>query len=453
MRHMDYKYRLLLTIGLISYSILLLGQDTIYLNKYINDALDRNKSVLISRAALDISIKDIAITNSYKRPSIDFRTEYSIAEGGRKINFPLGNVINPIYNSLYQLTNNESLNRQFNDYEEQLFPHNFYRIGFTGTWSIFNTSLNLANKKAVKAVDIKKLEHRILIDNLKKEIKLDYLQLIKLNKIISIQNEVENYLIDLKEKTSRLISKGFAEKIDVDFINYEIEKHELYKEELISKLRLAKEKFCIKVGYESYTDIILDSDSLLIQEIIPLVNKTTITPNRKELSLLDLKNELISDEIAKEKEWRKPDIGLVTRTGFEGFLDNLSIDNYYINASIAVSWNLYNGKERHHNIQKKTLEQKLLFLEKEQLTDNIKLQLLDKLHQMDISKQRLQLQKRKSDLTRKTLQNSRKKYLQGDIDIIDLFKYKVEYEKNYTEFHNTRIEYLESIVEYNWAAN
>ncbi|MFO0450566.1 MAG: TolC family protein, partial [Pseudomonadota bacterium] len=74
------------------------------LDKYINEAFTNNLVLREKKLALDKSLLAIKEARNLFLPTTWFETQYTLAKGGRTIDIPIGDLLNPVYNTLNQLT-------------------------------------------------------------------------------------------------------------------------------------------------------------------------------------------------------------------------------------------------------------------------------------------------------------------------------------------------------------
>ena len=91
----------LLLLGFISHHPLM-GQ--VYLQGYIETGLQGNLVMKQKNISLQQSLLALKEARSWFYPSADFTGDYNWAEGGRTIDLPIGDLLNPVYSTLNQLT-------------------------------------------------------------------------------------------------------------------------------------------------------------------------------------------------------------------------------------------------------------------------------------------------------------------------------------------------------------
>src|SRR4051812_44002318 len=74
------------------------------LDNYINDGLRNNITLKQRNISLEKAMVSLKIANSYFAPSIGIQGNYTSGMGGRSIAIPVGDLLNPVYTTLNQLT-------------------------------------------------------------------------------------------------------------------------------------------------------------------------------------------------------------------------------------------------------------------------------------------------------------------------------------------------------------
>ena len=82
------------------------------LDKYVNEALENSLALHQQQFSLEKSLAALKEARGLFFPSIGINARYTRAGGGREIEFPVGDLFNPIYSTLNQLI------------QQQVFPEN-----------------------------------------------------------------------------------------------------------------------------------------------------------------------------------------------------------------------------------------------------------------------------------------------------------------------------------------
>ena len=110
--------------------------------QYINEALNNNLVLREKQVSLDKSLIALKEARSLFLPTTWFETQYTLAQGGRSIDIPVGDLLNPVYKSLNQLTGTNNF-PVINNRSEQLLPNNFYDVRIKTTMPLINPDIKI----------------------------------------------------------------------------------------------------------------------------------------------------------------------------------------------------------------------------------------------------------------------------------------------------------------------
>lgn len=116
-----------------------------YLEGYIQKGLDQNLVLKERNLGLENSLLALKSAKSYFLPSLDLLSSYTWANGGRTIAIPIGDLLNPVYSTLNQLTNTNNF-PQVENVSEQFLPDNFYDAKIRASLPVLNPDL-IAQRK------------------------------------------------------------------------------------------------------------------------------------------------------------------------------------------------------------------------------------------------------------------------------------------------------------------
>jgi outer membrane protein len=142
----------------------------VILNQYVEEGLKNNLVLTEKNFELNRSLLALKDAKSYFLPSLEFTGNYTLANGGRTINFPIGDLLNPVYSTLNRLTNTSSF-PQLENVSEQFLADNFYDARFRASMPIFNRDIQYQKQIREKQMAISELEllsyKAILIQDIK----------------------------------------------------------------------------------------------------------------------------------------------------------------------------------------------------------------------------------------------------------------------------------------------
>ena len=133
-----FKKRLLQIIHFIWMSLVVNAQGS--LENYIETGLKNNLVLQTKNISLENALYALKTANSLFSPSVDFIGDYQSGDGGRSISIPVGDMLNPVYRTLNQLTSSDAF-PDINNVDVNFFPHNFYDLKVRTSLPIINSDL------------------------------------------------------------------------------------------------------------------------------------------------------------------------------------------------------------------------------------------------------------------------------------------------------------------------
>ena len=166
-----------------------------HLEQYINSALSSNETIRQQEFFLDKSLWALKEAKSLFLPNVALNGTYTLAGGGRTVDIPVGDLINPVYKTLNQLTASNSF-PQIQNRSILLNPNNFYDVKLHTTYPVINAEIAYNKKIKSQQYDLQKIETDIYKRELVKEIKIAYYNYLQATTAISVY---ENALALVKE--------------------------------------------------------------------------------------------------------------------------------------------------------------------------------------------------------------------------------------------------------------
>lgn len=184
----------------------LLAQDSV-LNRYIAEGISSNLVLKQKHLSLANAINAMQQARSFYIPSIDFQTQYTTADGGRSIDLPVGDLINPVYATLNQLTGQNQF-PQIKNEQIHFLPRNYYDARLRVSVPILNATLrnNILIKE--KQAEISELEIKVYLRELIKEIKVTYYNYQSLRQSADIHLASVELARESRRTNERLVEAG-----------------------------------------------------------------------------------------------------------------------------------------------------------------------------------------------------------------------------------------------------
>ena len=441
---MKIKYLFLLII--IFYNIRLFSQNNSVLDNYIDFALKNNLALKQKTDNYNKSIILLKQARSLFYPQLSINARYSIAEGGRTIDIPVGDMMNPVYDNLNGI--NDFMYAAGLIDKPDKYPHidnqtiNFLRPHEQETKArlvqpVINNKIwyNSKIKKDLSLVEnqnVNAYRNELIADV--KIAYYKYLQTEELLKIILQTKNIINKNIILNQKLfdnnkvtydKVLRAKTELSKIEQEQSNYK-------------KLNItAKAYFNFLLNKDLNSDIKIDYTNIKIPEINNNVNAfiDSAINNRAELKIINLYKSVNDNNIKLNKTNTLPNVYAVLDYGFQGedYTFNKNYD-FYI-ASLVFKWDLFKGFDNYNKIQESKINKSILNDKLDETKKKISLQILNSYYDVKSAEKNIDLSKSQQKLANENFKIVSKKYKNGTAN-------QLEYLDAQTQFTNSKINYL-----------
>jgi len=407
---------------------------------YIKIGLENNLALKQKRADYNKSVFVLKEARSYFMPNLSFQARYTWANGGRVIDIPVGDMINPVYYSLNRIT---TIMEQLNNEAEailgqplledfQVFPDttidnqifNFFREREHETklrliQPIFNPAIYYNYKIQNELSNIKSADINTYINQLAGDIKIAYYNYIKTTELIEIINQSENLLKENLRVNQKLFENNMVTKESIYQSDLELNKLEQ------KRIEVEKANFMA----QAYFNFLLNRD---LSEPITINNKFNsplylniddkndeALNNRFEIEMLNRTINANNYLIKSNRSNALPVISLVADYGFQGEKYEFTKEQDFRLISLMLQWQLFGGFANKQRIEQSLIEKDKLMWKKEEVEKQISIQVLD-LHYSYIAALKANtVAEKEVELAKKLFDIVNKKYAQGQASMLE----------------------------------
>ncbi|MCU0358667.1 MAG: TolC family protein, partial [Cyclobacteriaceae bacterium] len=177
------------------------------LDTYLDEGL-RNNIVLQQRSiSLERAVYSLKIANGMFSPSVKIVGDFISGDGGRNISFPVGDLLNPVYATLNQLTGSDNF-PQIENVNTNFFPRDFYDVRARTSMPIFNTDLIYNRKITQQQVLLQDYEVAIYKRELIRNIKVAYFSYLSAREGVAIYESALTRALEGKRVNESLLANG-----------------------------------------------------------------------------------------------------------------------------------------------------------------------------------------------------------------------------------------------------
>ena len=399
------------------------------LESYVKEGLASNLGLKQTEFELKKSQERFQQAKALFLPQLSFGASYTRASGGRLIQIPVGDLLNPVYDALDQIQGADVF-PTIENVNEQFLPNDFHDTRLRIVQPLLNTDIKYNRLAQESLVDLQALNKEQLEIELAHNIRQAYYQFIQAKKAVHIYEstlEVMNELVRVNQKlvendqaTYDVIFRAEAEQAEIQSTLIAAQKDQkviqsyfnfLLNKDLLSEIEVDEGLF----GFQSFQSL-----DILSQEALN---------NRKELKQLDA---LLSTNESLVKlakgDATLPKVNLVLDGGFQGFSYSFDEDQDYVLAQLSLNWDIFQGGAKKSRIRASQFELNRVQAQKEQLRDQVELQVITAFNEYNAAVKSVEAAKARELSAQKSFNLIQKKYMENQVILIEY----LEASNNYT---------------------
>lgn len=323
------------------------------LENYVQEGLKSNLVLQQKNLSLQQAQQSLQIARSYFLPSVTVLTDYTSGEGGRSISIPIGDLLNPVYTSLNQMTQSDAF-PQVENVKQNFFPHNFYDARIRTSVPIINTDLYLNRTIQSQQVMLKEYEVEIYKRDLVLDVKaayFNYLSAIAAVKIYESGLALVNKNVEINES---LLRNG--KSLPANYLRSKSE-----AERVKSELNSARNRV---VNAQKYFNFLLNKDleSSIEADVAGMASApapdtlSTSYHQREELQLLQTAREINLSTLRMNKLNRMPKVNAFLDLGSQESDWKFNSDSRYYLVGVQLALPLFQGFRNNMTIRHTRLE-------------------------------------------------------------------------------------------------
>ena len=326
------------------------------LDNYVTEAFKNNIVLQQKNISLEKAQYTLKTAKSLFLPTVEFSTSWSTADGGRNIPLPLGDLLNPVYSTLNQLTatNNFPLmeNQSIN-----FLPKNYYDAKVRTTVAIINTDLGYNKKISEQQVFLQEFEVQIYKRDLVKNIKTAYynylnaLQAVDVYKSgLQLANEGLRVNEKLLEGGKGLLAYVLRSKSEVENVKAQV----VSAEQQVVNARMYF-NFLLNRNPEDKIETNFD-DKAGLAKTESLIADLTLSSAREELRALNQVIDINKTALKMNRQFAVPKLGAFVDLGSqsEGFHFNDQTRYYMVGLQLDIP--IFAGNRNNYKIKQSNLD-------------------------------------------------------------------------------------------------
>lgn len=336
-------------INLIAFTSLLSAaahaQDT-RLDVYIREGFSRNQAIVRQNFQLERSMMALQEARAYFMPTASLISTYTKAGGGRTINIPTGDMLNPVYATLNQLTQSQKF-PQLENQSIQLTPDNFYDAKVRASLPLINTEIWYAKKIRQEDITRQQAVVNVYKRQLVKDIKTAYYQYFQATRAVDIYRNALQLVMENIRVNKSMLDNGIRNNTALTRAQTEQQRVEASIIQAQNNQQNAKAYFNFLLNRSLEDSILLDSSIINLETPLPAV----VPQQREELVQLEASRNMALLAEKKERSAFTPKVNTFLDLGSQGFNFAFNKDTRYYLWGVNLQWDLFTGGQRKYRIK------------------------------------------------------------------------------------------------------
>ena len=389
------------------------------LEEYIREGLQSNLGLKQKQLDYSSNLSALKEARGLFLPDFSLNARYTVAAGGRTIEFPIGDLLNPVYSTLNTLTASEA----FPQVENQTFP--FLRpteqeTKLTLVQPIFSSEIIQNYKIRKQYTEIAQIDVDRYKRELVREITKAYYEHQKASNLVWLADTSLALVTENLRVSQRLYEN---DKVTIDAVyrsESELSKVEVQRAQTINlfEATLSYFNFLLNRSLDEPVD-------LITQEAVPLLTgldeaSLQAITNRDELHQIEQYQQLNEHVTDLHRGKNIPGLYGVVDYGFQGEQYSFTYDDDFAIASLVMKWNLFQGSiNKQKVIQSKIDGEKLdeLYSETQQ---QIRLEVINYYYALQTAFESVQSAEKQTRSAQRAYELITMKYREGQASLLEL---------------------------------
>ena len=342
------------------------------LEDYIRVGLADNLVLKEKNISLEKSQIALKSARSLFLPTTYFEGQYTLANGGREINIPVGDLLNPVYQTLNQLTGSSKF-PTIPNVSEQLIPNNFYDVRIKTSVPVINPDIRYNREIKQQETKLRENEIDIYKRDLIREIKQAYYTILLSNKAIGIYESAMVVVNENLRTNQSMLSNGKGLPAYVSRAESEVKQVETQLLNAKNEKQKAIAWFNSLLNRPMQETVLLEdvplslAASKAIQEYADNIN------GREELKSLSIAKDINYKVLALNKSFRTPKLNAFVDIAAQDFDFTLKSNSFFYLGGLQMSIPIFSGNRNIYKIQQSELDIKSIELTEKNTRNQLEL--------------------------------------------------------------------------------
>ena len=364
------------------------GQETSdVLGRYVAEGLESNLALQQQSLSLAQRRQALEAARGLFLPSVGLEARYTRAGGGRAFTIPVGDLFNPVYQSLNELLQAPAFPT---DLENETI--NFFRTEEQETklrliQPVFDPAIRHNYAIQARQLDAGVAELDAFRHDLILEIKAAYFNYLKARQVEALLGRTREVLVENERVSERLVAREKATEDVFYRARAELRglDQQLAEAEKNRKLATAHFNFLLNRPLDADIEAPADTPALAPQRVSLDTGLSQAVEDRPELRQIGYGIAAAEGNVKLARSAWLPSLSVVADYGIQGEGYAFRDDNRFWMASAVVRWNLFDGFQKRARTRQAQLAKRQLEARREALKQQIQLQVREAYYGLEVA--------------------------------------------------------------------
>lgn len=389
------------------------------LREYIALGLENNLALKQKESGYKQSLEALKEARGLFYPSVSINARYTVSEGGRVIDFPVGDLMNPVYSTLNQLTASNMFPMIENQEIRFLRPTE-HETKIRLIQPVFNTDLYYNAKIKQELIVTEEISVEQYKRELVAEISKAYYTVGMTAGLFRMLGETRLLLVENVRVNTRLLEN---DKITRDILlrsQTELSKFDQQLQVALKNKQVASAYFNFLLNRPLSDSILVETPVVAVMpEGMPEDYSQQAVLNREEIKSLEKYGRISDLNISMYRSSGLPDLFILADYGFQGEEYQFNKDQDYLQASIVLSWDIFSGLQNRSKIRQALIQREMVEDRLHEAKSRIELQVINSLHVLKASELAIKAAESQAKGAREVFRLVHRKYEEGQASLIE----------------------------------
>ncbi|MBS0029171.1 TolC family protein [Chitinophaga sp. 22321] len=385
------------------------------LDQYIQSAFSNNKGLKDQNFQLTKSMLALQEAKSLFGPNVSLLGSYTKSSGGRTIDFPIGDIMNPVYNSLNQLTNSHDF-KSLDNVHVQLNPDNFYDAKVRASLPLINAEIYYNQKIKKEQITQQQAAVNVYKRELVRDIKTAYYQYYQAAQAVSIYNNALSLINENIRINESMVRNGMRNNTALYRAQTEKEKTDADINKAINARQNAKAYFNFLLNRSLDENVTLDSSLLITPAQLPgkdINDREELAQYKSATTAYRLNEQL-------QRAYLVPKLSTFIDLGSQGMGAKFNQDTRYYLFGVNLEWNLFASHKYKYKIKQAANDVQTITNAAAQTTDQLRLQLYEAVNNYQTASLNFKTAQSQLSFAERYYRDQMKVYKEGQLLYIEL---------------------------------